>query len=1231
MKPEVMFIQYALAMKYLHQATVVEFFQNHSYPAIPPDIDKIMLKEGLLTDEQVRALHARVETASCEDISDIDEKPQQDAAPSLVLTLSEGKLVEIPLDNETTGEIFAVSPSPASQPVELRNTIANGEFGADSGVVISAEDSREIALQSQQQRGQQETSRYETLDKFNTQQRNLPNANEQRATERYPQSYQMSLQKVHQERDAMLGRAALQKKLITTQLLQECLTERNQMSSQGQYMTLGQILLHKRLIDESQLAELMQECQTSRMDPALADLAGHEMIMDKYRVIQKLGSGGMGIVYKVEHTMLQKNKYFALKVMHPQFASNDTSYKRFVREVELAMGLVHKNIIAIREFGMLPNQVPYLVMDFSPGRPLDDLLKENWNCDIERSLRILRQLLEGLCEAHRHNVIHRDLKPANLLIEQDEQGQDLVKIVDFGLAKLLEDTDGQIESLTQGTVGTPLYMSPEQASGDATDRRSDLYSAGLIAYELILGKRPFHSNSLQKMLIKQMFEEPPAPLQVKPSLPLAVNNLIMKALAKKPLDRYQTAPEFIDDIDKILAGSRHVPKVKSGNSHWLRKAAGCILLLLVLTISFVYFAWPDSYQQGKSWLLAQFEVSKGKVKELLAKEPSEEEKRLARLQEEERLRTMQKQQEAEAYTQAMAKLTALKEQKLWQQAYVTAVEAEKLNIESEQNRQQLAALKQAIAQKLEEVRAFEKTRDMVVSEQQRQAYDKAIQLWQAYLSQYPDNEEKANILSQIEILQTFQQKLALQKEQEKKVAYLESKNKLLAMRAQKLWQEAYVLSLEIEKIPGLDEAEQKEIVAIKQDILQKLEEGRDYQKAKELAQSEREREDYDKAAQVWQGFLQKYPQSEDKANIVSQIESLENARKRQLQQKYDGLINDAKAHMQKQNYAEAVKKLQESLAYQNKNSEALLLLGNAHFAQKEYDKAIRFLTASGDVSATSHFKIARCHASLGHMDEAQEAASKAAARFAEEKNAGDEVVACYLLLAKVQEKKKAPEPAIASYRQAIQHIETYKLSSPEYVKLYAQLGNLLHQHGQQKQDAARYWKTYKNLGGNDAKILSQLLEMTDFTPLAFQKKWEYEIRVGGKQIRKNYEIAAIDKQQCLIRVDGQIGESWYREGDFFIKKVGNNIDKTMKYPVALHSTWNSTPGQQKWEYKIVETGVRVTVPAGVFHDCIKVVARESNNSNQSTFIYYAPDVGVIKEEKLRNNQIIFAKELVAYN
>jgi serine/threonine protein kinase/formylglycine-generating enzyme required for sulfatase activity len=283
---------------------------------------------------------------------------------------------------------------------------------------------------------------------------------------------------------------------------------------------------------------------------AITSLKAGEVILDKYRILEKLGSGGMGVVYKVQHTVLEHNNIFALKMILPQYAADETIYKRFLREVELSMGLIHRNIITIREFGLLPNQAPYMVMDFVAGRTLQDILKDNWQCDVNHSLEIVRQVLEGLKEAHSRNIIHRDIKPANLIITgESENEKECVKILDFGLAKLMRQP-GQDETVTHSVMGTPFYMSPEQIAGEEIDQRSDLYAVGLIFYEMVAGQKPFQSRNVLEAMYRQFNDPLPKPSQFIPSVPANVESIIMKAIMQDRASRYQTAQEFLNALPK---------------------------------------------------------------------------------------------------------------------------------------------------------------------------------------------------------------------------------------------------------------------------------------------------------------------------------------------------------------------------------------------------------------------------------------------------------------------------------------------------------------------------------------------------------------------------------------------------------------------------------------------------------------------------------------------------------
>jgi eukaryotic-like serine/threonine-protein kinase len=277
------------------------------------------------------------------------------------------------------------------------------------------------------------------------------------------------------------------------------------------------------------------------MSSDLPDLAGTKL--DHYEIERQLGAGGMGAVYLAQDTVLGRE--VVIKVMRPDLSSREHFRQRFLREAKAALAFAHANAIATRSCQVSEGDLLYIVQDFSPGEPLDELLRREGRLTLERAFDFVRQVLRALQEAHRQGILHRDLKPANLMLEFDRDGRDHVKVCDFGLAKLLDDQD---VDLTGGHVlGTPAYMAPEQASGAATDERSDLYQVGVILYQFLVGARPF-GGSTQEILLKQITMVAP-PLDA--SFPPPVRDVVARALAKEPSDRFASASEFLAAIEDL--------------------------------------------------------------------------------------------------------------------------------------------------------------------------------------------------------------------------------------------------------------------------------------------------------------------------------------------------------------------------------------------------------------------------------------------------------------------------------------------------------------------------------------------------------------------------------------------------------------------------------------------------------------------------------------------------------
>lgn len=284
------------------------------------------------------------------------------------------------------------------------------------------------------------------------------------------------------------------------------------------------------------------------------------IIGQKYKILAVLGSGGFGVVYKVEHLLLHRKNLFALKVLHPQFSLDPDFRRRFINEVEVSMEFLHEHVIPIRDYGETETGAQYFTMDFSSGKSLRKLLDEEKQLPEERALNITRQILTALQQSHSKRIIHRDLKPENILIENRE-GKDHALVLDFGLAKVLSETQGN-RSTTAAVVGTPNYMSPEQAAGEEIDKGADIYALGVILYEMVTGALPFAGNT-KKILMGHMTQQPRFPHEVNPNVSRAMESIILKAMAKEKNQRFASAEDFIVAIDHIsMASDVHPEQIR---------------------------------------------------------------------------------------------------------------------------------------------------------------------------------------------------------------------------------------------------------------------------------------------------------------------------------------------------------------------------------------------------------------------------------------------------------------------------------------------------------------------------------------------------------------------------------------------------------------------------------------------------------------------------------------------
>jgi serine/threonine-protein kinase len=273
------------------------------------------------------------------------------------------------------------------------------------------------------------------------------------------------------------------------------------------------------------------------------------VLLGQIEVLELCGHGSMGTVYRAWQR--QMDRQVAVKILHRDLIRDEQVVRRFRREAQAAARLSHPNIITVYLVGDTPDGLPFMVMEFVEGRSLDAICADEAPLDVGRALQITRQIASALAEAHEQGIVHRDLKPANILLADKRGMPDFVKVLDFGIAKLLRSAD-QSQITQTGTIfGTPYYLSPEQASGDDVDHRSDLYSLGVMLFRMVTGQLPFAEAAAMDVLVQQIKTPPPRPTALQPGLPPAVEQLILRLLAKTADQRFQSAEILSTAIDAL--------------------------------------------------------------------------------------------------------------------------------------------------------------------------------------------------------------------------------------------------------------------------------------------------------------------------------------------------------------------------------------------------------------------------------------------------------------------------------------------------------------------------------------------------------------------------------------------------------------------------------------------------------------------------------------------------------
>ncbi len=342
-----------------------------------------------------------------------------------------------------------------------------------------------------------------------------------------------------------------------------------------------------------------------RNEPGVPDPYLGATVDGRYEIESVLGEGGMGVVYRCTHSIIGKN--VAMKILRADLARNDKVVERFLNEARSASSIGNPHIIDISDFGRLPDGATYFVMEYLEGTPLSDFLDRNHLLEPQRIGQIGIQLTEALAAAHEAKIVHRDLKPDNIFVLPQGPLGDFVKVLDFGIAK----ATSVASKLTQAgqVFGTPHYMAPEQAAGSAVDHRADIYSVGVILFELLTGRLPFEAENFMAILSQHMYKEPPSPSTLSDTHGRVDPNfeyVILRCLRKDPEERYQSMSELGQDLRYLFDGAPkdhpHEPRLSQlawrqpnhpveKPSKWRRPLGWALTGLVVVTLGTAGWAY----------------------------------------------------------------------------------------------------------------------------------------------------------------------------------------------------------------------------------------------------------------------------------------------------------------------------------------------------------------------------------------------------------------------------------------------------------------------------------------------------------------------------------------------------------------------------------------------------------------------------------------------------------------
>src|SRR5918911_1517908 len=288
-------------------------------------------------------------------------------------------------------------------------------------------------------------------------------------------------------------------------------------------------------------------------DATTQSIVGEPVLDGRYQLERPLGKGGMGVVFQARHIFLKTAH--AIKVILPDLVGNDPMLvTRFRQEALAAAAIRHQNIIAVTDFGVARGTMPFLVMEFVQGKSLHDILAAEGALPPTRALEMMNAIGAGIAAAHRQNIVHRDLKPLNIMLQDGLPVSEGVKILDFGLAKIKsgELLGSFVQAKTSGLMGSPFYMAPEQWSDEEPDARSDIYSLGVILFQMLSGEVPFKGSSIPSIMKKHLTEEPPAFTSLGVEISGEIDRVVRRALSKEPDNRPASVEEFVTELREAV-------------------------------------------------------------------------------------------------------------------------------------------------------------------------------------------------------------------------------------------------------------------------------------------------------------------------------------------------------------------------------------------------------------------------------------------------------------------------------------------------------------------------------------------------------------------------------------------------------------------------------------------------------------------------------------------------------